>query len=332
MKSKVLIIGPNFLNYNRSIATAFNSDQFEFKIINYAEQYGKICLLNKIRYFVSNRRQKTTARLLSELNNHIFKVYKHYEPEIVLIIKGDTIEPEIVEKMIGSKKILWMMDGIFYNPQSIHLVDKMNAVFLFEKSDVTKVKQINPNTYYLPSAFDDKIFNDLHLKKTIDILFIGTLYPERISFLNRIRHQFPNLKMKVYCERYRFYKNPITWWNSIFDKVFINRFVQHKEANILYNKSKVCLNMHHEQSVYGINPRFFEVIGSNALLFTDHKPFLDDFFSDNKIHVFQSEENLLRLIEEHFNGVQKQTDQKLYTKIRDEHTYRKRVDFILGKI
>jgi spore maturation protein CgeB len=332
MKSKVLIIGPDFLNYNRSIATAFDPDQFEFKIISYAEQYGKICLLNKIRYFISNRRHRTTAKLLSELNRYILKTHKHYKPDLALIIKGDTIEPETVEKMTCSKNILWMMDGIFYNSQSIHLVDKMDAVFLFEKSDVKEVKQINPNTYYLPSAFDDNIFNDLHLEKTIDILFIGTLYPERIILLNRIRHQFPNLKMKVFCERYRFYKNPLAWWNSQFDKVFINRFVQHKEANILYNKSKVCLNMHHEQSVYGINPRFFEVIGSNALLFTDHKSFLDDFFPDNKIHVFRSEEDLLRLIEEHFNGVQKQSDQKLYTKIRDEHTYRKRVEFILDKI
>ena len=148
MKTKVLLIGPECFNYNQSIASAFDVERFEVKIIGYAEQFGQINLANKITYFFSANRNLTTKNLLAKLNSYILTIYNQYCPDIVLIIKGNTIAEETVLKMKRSKNILWMLDGIFYNSQSVKLVNKMNAVFLFEKSDEESIKKINKNTYY----------------------------------------------------------------------------------------------------------------------------------------------------------------------------------------
>lgn len=333
MKTKVLLIGPQCFNYNQSIASAFDADRFEVKIIDYAEQFGQIRLQNKIAYFISAGRIQTTAILLAKLNKYILTIYNQYNPNIVLIIKGDTIFEDTVLKMERSKNILWMLDGMFYNPHSIKLVDKMDTIFLFEKSDEERVKKINKNTYYLPSAYDDQIFRKLQLKKDIDILFIGTLHDSRIKLLEKIHEEFPHLVMKVYCERYRFYKTPLKYLNSLKDKIFINRFVTPTEANILYNRSKVCLNMHHEQSVYGINPRFFEILGADALQFVDQKPFIEEYFSSYPIRTYQSQASLLEMIRQQFSKDEQMTDfSGLYDMVSKNHTYRNRVEYIMDKI
>ncbi len=332
MKTKVLLIGPDCFGYNQSIASAFDSSRFTVKIIDYHEQYGRVRLFNKILFFISKDRRLATARLLDRFNAYILTVYENYSPDIVLFIKGHIVREETVAKMKKSKNILWMMDSIFFYDQSVKLAGQMDALFLFEKTDVAKIQKINPNSHYLPSAFDDKIYNPLGLKKKIDILFIGTLYAHRLELMEKIHRKFPELKLTVYCERFRFYKNPLRYIQSFWDPIFKNRFISPTMANKRYNQSQICLNMHHEQSVYGINPRFFEIAGTDSLLFTDHRPFIDDFLAGYKIHSYKTEDELFSMIHEHFYGMKKEIDRGLSQEIRMNHTYRNRIGYILNHI
>ncbi len=328
---KVLLIGPDCFGYNKSIASAFDPEFYKVLTIDYAEQYGQINLLNKISYFISRERLKATSRLLQDLNKYILNTYHEVNPEIVLIIKGNVLAEETISEMQGSKKILWMLDGISFYPQSLKLAELMDTVFLFEKTDSEIVRKINKNCYYLPIGFDSDIYKKLPLKKDIDLLFIGTLYPSRIRLLQKIKKEFPGLKMKVYCERFRFYKTPSRYLRSLFDKVFINKFVTPHKANILYNRSRICLNMHHEQSIYGINPRFFEIIGSDGYQLVDHKPFFQDYYPEYQSNTYCSEEELIMKIGWYLKNGER-TDSKIHEEVRNYHTYRNRIEFILEKI
>lgn len=329
---KVLIIGPAYFEYNQSIAAAFDSNKFDLRIIDYSDQFGQINLNNKLLYFISQNRIKTTQKLLAKFNSVIIRAYHRFRPDIVLIIKGDVVNEKTVLEMNGSKNILWLLDGIYNQPNSVKLVDKVSTVFLFEKSEVEKVKRINNNTFHLPSAFDDQIFKNLHLKKDIDLLFIGTLYESRIKLFEKLHNKFPKLNIKVYCKRYWFYKTPLKYLNSIKDNIFINRFVTPSEANILYNRSKMCINMHHEQSVYGVNPRFFEILGAGALQFVDHKPFIEEFFPNGNIRTYKNEEELFEMISQRLKENETQDERTLYDTVIENHTYRNRVEYILDRI
>jgi len=332
MKTKVLLIGPAYFNYNHSIASAFDPQKFEVRIIDYSEQFGRNTWYNKISYFFSKNKKTTTEKLQANLNKYIREIYNHYRPELVFFIKGDCVFAETVLNMKQSKKILWMLDGISYYPLSLKLVDNMDAVFLFEKSDVEEVIKLNENTFYLPPSFDDQIFKKLQIKKDIDILFIGVLYDSRIKLLEKLHASFPHLKMKFYCKRFWFYKTPLMFIKSLRDYTFINRFVTPIEANNLYNRAKVCLNMHHEQSVYGINPRFFEILGANALQFVDYKPFIVENFADYNIQMYRTEEELFQLIHQQFSENTQQDNQTLFENVSMHHTYKNRIKYILGKI
>jgi len=329
---KVLLIGPACFNYNQSIAAAFDPDNFDVSIIDYAEQHGRINLLNKISYFVSTDRIAMTSKLLEELNSFIVSFYHQIHPDIVLIIKGEVITAETLSAMTASKNVLWMLDSIHYFPQALKLVDQLDAVFLFEKTDEEKFKKLNKNAFYLPPAYDDRIFKKLSIKKDIDILFIGTLYKSRLELLERMHTKFPQSNMKVYCERYRFYKTPGKYLKSLGDNTFINRFVTPIEANLLYNRARICLNMHHEQSVYGINPRFFEILGANGFQVVDHKPYIHEHFPGKAICTYRNEEELFERIGHHLKNNQDKNYQELYDEVAKNHTYRNRVSDILERI
>ena len=330
---KVLLIGPSCFGYNQSIASAFDPKQFEVKVIDYAEQFGAIRLGNKISYFISKDKRKISGSLHEHFNKTILKLYNQFHPEIVLIIKGDVIRMETISRMKGSKNVLWMLDGMSYCPKSLEISGLMDAVFLFEKSDETAVKKINRNSFYLPPAFDPEIFRQLpSVKKDIDLLFIGTLYPDRVHLLEKIKKKFPRLKIKIYCERYRFYKSPVQFLKSIFDNVFINRFVSPRKANLLYNRSRICLNMHREESKYGINPRFFEIIGAGGYQLVDHKPFIDDFFPEYYTNTYHSEEELFGKIEQFIKGKKDGQNDKVYQEISEKHTFRNRIEYIIEEL
>ena len=252
---------------------------------------------------------------------------------------------ETVLSMNHSKNFLWMLDSIFLNAQSLKLADKLDALFFFEQTDVEQIKVLNKQAFFLPAAFDDRIFKDLSQKKDIDILFIGTLYEERVRLLDRLKEKFPQLNIKVYCWRYRFYKTPVKYLMSLWDRFYINRFVTLKQANKLYNRSKICLNMHHGQSIYGVNPRFFEISGANALQFVEDKPFIKDYFPNYNIPVYKSEEELFSMIAQYFSTESKESKESkesmdspqqdfraLYNDLLANHTYKMRINTILSKI
>lgn len=330
---KVLIIGPECFGYNQSIASSFDSEQYEVKTISYAEQYGIINLRNKFLYFFSKNKRKTSGELLEQLNEVILRFYQRFIPEIVLIIKGDVIRKETISRMKGSKKALWMMDGMSYCPNSMKIAGLMDAVFLFEKADEAVVKKINNKTFYLPPAFDPEIFRRLSsVKKNIDLLFIGTLYPDRVQLFEKIVEKFPQLKIRVYCERFRFYKSPVQYLKSLFDRVFINRFVSPEKANLLYNRSGICLNLHRKESEYGVNPRFFEINGAGGYQLVDHKPFIDDFFPDYRVNTYQSEAELFAIIEQYSRGMADKNNDKIYQEVRERHTFRNRIEYIVEKL
>ena len=52
---------------------------------------------------------------------------------------------------------------------------------------------------------------------------------------------------------------------------------QHNEY--IYNTSKLCVNINHDQSINGINFRVLDVMASNACLVTSKSPFLDNIFN-----------------------------------------------------
>lgn len=296
---KILIIGPEFFGYNESVEKSYKELGYETKIFNYYDGYeGKkneiICKeFSKIgfTYFKDKYDEK--------LNREILQVYYEYNPEVVLFIKGNQIHKNTLLKMKDSKKILWMMDSIYTVPESVENVELYDYRFMFEATDVEKLREKGIESYFLPLAVDPHNYYEIHnVEKDIDLLFIGQLYDNRKELFEKLIKDFKNLNIVIYG-KYTKLRKPYTfikYYTKNRSKYFTNKFISVDKVNGLYARSKICLNLHHKQSKQGCNPRFFEITSSGAFQIVDDIPYIKENYGDVSV-TFSNYEELKKQID-----------------------------------
>ncbi len=328
---KVLIVGPKFYGYNNSVARAFNILGFETKILNFldADVEG---FKEKVLLHLTQNKEKLFLKKRNNYNTYFKKEYDAYKPDILFLIKGSILTPETVAyAKQKSLVVLWMMDSIYLNPTSYILRNVVDYIFLFEQTEIPKLAAEGITAHFLPLALDESVYYPIENKKDIDLLFVGALYPNRIALLNKIVKAFSEKNIKIYGNLFSPWRKPFKHFFRKDRYIYTNKSVPPAELNKLYARSKICLNIHHSQSVDGVNQRFFEILGAKALQITDFKLFMSNYFTTNDLLWYKNEEELMQLIE---NGLSKYDDinnirENGYNKVTSEHTFTNRIQQVL---
>lgn len=331
---KVLIVGPEYFGINESIADAFLEFGFETKVFNFSESYPvnyktKIThgLFNKLgySYFINKYNDK--------INKEIIDIYKSYSPDIVLIIKGHKIYQETLMTMKNSNLVLWMMDSVTRVQAIMNTIRLYDFVFVFEENDIEILNSKGIKSYYLPLALDKNRYWPIeNTNKEIDIIFVGSLYPERIKILKQIIKVFPDKKI-VICG---FFPSWLVNLKNLslrlgkYRRYFNLRPVSPEEINVLYSKSKIVLNLHLNYSLSGCNLRFFEIAGTKNIQIVNRKTIIDKEFNMEPL-VFDRYDEIFKIIEDVFkeNIDVDSIIEDVYNKTINNHTYFNRVETIL---
>ena len=334
MKQKVLIIGPVFFGYNYSIQRAFDALGFETKVLQYDGLIHpfnwKNAVLNKIS--PSNKRLKEKCR--RNFNRLAIETFQSFSPDLVFVYNGDILTTQsIIQFKERSKVVVWLLDGANLHPDSIALAPLVDAYFCFERTDIELVKKFNVHTYFLPQAYDPDIYYPIaNCEKEIDVLFVGNLYyyPERVRLLKSLAKKLKGKYIfKVYGVYKPIYKNPIKWLFREERSVFLNKNISPKEVNLLYNQSKLCLNIHHWQTKEGANPKVFEICGSGAFQVVDYNPFIAETFPENSIAMYESEEQCIEQILRSFHSDVLVYAAEAYRTVSEKHTFTTRIKEVL---
>lgn len=329
---KVLIAGPRFYDYNYSIERAFKNLGFETKVASYYPRQVSSAT-ERIQYHLSADKEAFFERIETRFNNHLLDLYSSFKPDLVVIIQGNVLYKETLEKMTGCKKALWMMDSLTRYHRSYELRNSVDNIFLFEKTDIEKLwndDRISGN--FLALALDEKVYYPIsNRKKDIDILFIGALYENRIALLEKVAQQFRDCVIKVYGHFYSPLRRPFYHLFRENKNIFLNKNIAPATVNELYNCSKICLNIHHEQSKYGVNQRFFEISGSRSFQLVDNNAYITDNFSGTEIVTYGTLPELFEKMDQALkNAID--TDAiagNAYKKIISNHTFTHRVRYLL---
>ena len=325
-----------FYGYSKSVAKAFEKENFEVEIYDQwkegtIENFGE-----KINFNLSRDKEAFFDKKYEKYNIRIRDKYDAVKPEIVFIIRGAILTKETLLFMKKSKLVLWMMDSIFTVKRTLENIALYDHVFLFEKEDIPLLKeQYNIESYFLPLALDESVYFPLPAaEKTIDILFVGNLYEKRKILLNKVIERFPHRNIKIYGDYFSKLRNIRRHLFRKDKKYYTNSKVSPSELNQLYSKTKICLNIHHSQSLYGVNQRFFEIAGAGALQVCDRHGFITDNFNSNEIVIFDSDEDLFRIISNVLSEYEsfKPQIKKVYEKVTGYHTFHERIKFILKSI
>lgn len=331
---KVLLVGPNYFGINESIESALEDLGYDVLTFNFFESYPK-SMVNRITYGLMSKIgiNNKIVEYDKKVNHDLIMEYNSFNPDYVIVIKGHKLTRETLIEMKASKLILWMMDSVQRVNNVTDTMDLYDSINVFEEDDVNYLGDRGIDAHLVPLALDQNKYFPIDSKKEIDIIFIGSLYAERVSILKEIIDKFPDKKVLVYgffpswklqlrhlfinCSRYR--------------KSFVIKKVSAAEANLLYSKSRIILNLHLNFSLSGTNLRFYEVAGTNSIQLVNKKHYIEKEFEYEDL-MFDSYEKLIEVIESIIdNDIKaKSIAYKAFDQTIKQHTFKERVKRILS--
>lgn len=326
--NKALIIGPSFFYFNQSIANAFEALGFQTEVVTYDEPVHPFHLKNKILHKFSPHKEQLKEKSRSLFNASVREAFDRFTPDLVFIYNGDILEPDTIRYFKTKSKVaIWMLDGLSRHPRSEALAPLVDAYFCFEPDDVATLRQKGIDAHFLPQACDASIYHPLNLEKDIDILFVGALYgyPKRIEYLKAVVDHFSDKKIEIYGVYKPIYKNPIKWLLREKRGIYKNRNITPEKVNELYNRAKICINIHHEQSTNGANPKVFEITGAGAFQLVDWNPYIESLFPQGIFAIFRTKEEMISKIETYFEEKRELECHQDFEKTIKHHTFAERI-------
>jgi spore maturation protein CgeB len=339
---KVLIISSPFFVYHKSVGFAFESLGYEVRIETYDEPIHPFKGLLKWRHKFSSRKEELRADSRAKYDLYIKQVYDSYMPDIVFSYNGTILLDERLDYFRKkSKVIFWMYDSV-QRPDRERCkqhIDHADAVFCFEESDVEFYRNIGKSAYFLPLACDTSIYYPIDIEeKEIDILFVATIYTsqKRIRLLQQVVNHFIDAKIVIYGWYKPFVKNPIQWLLRGKRSIYKNRNIPPSEVNSLFSRTKIALNIHHEQTFHGANQRLFEACGAGVYQICDANPYIESLFPNGEVGLYHNEQELIECIKwalDPANRTERERRAKAAQQIiLQGHTFKDRVSEMLKMI
>lgn len=331
---KLLLVSPSFFEINSSIEKSLLDLDVEVRLIDHAESSPSgllgFLIFRVPKFFGLNF---TTSLYDIYLNKKIIRVYKKFSPDALLVIKGDKVFVKTLEAIV-SKKILWLMDALERTKLSSEQLTKYDSINFMEENDFRVLKSINQNSHFCPNCYDEKVYYNLGLEKEYDIVFVGALYKNRLEIFKNLISANKHLKIKIignFPSKFDYIRNiSIFFKKNYFNSINIKKLTPN-DTNIIYNKSKIVLNPHFNNSPSGTNMRFFEIIGSNSIQITNSKFYLKENY-ESLINSFEDESEIQALV----TGILNDIDLFREKAIRATHkcikidTFKIRLSYILN--
>lgn len=340
----VLLVGPDFFGYNESIVAAFENHGFKSQHIESPTHTPK-GLINRLRIDLPRllRLPDYSKQWRRMFNAQVLATGRQLKPHYFVVIRGDWIEPDTFRDIPADARAIWFQDVARRSGQhSIELAMLSDAVFVFEEDDIAYLAErgVDPEKVkFVPMGYDSRIYKKQPGRtKDIDIAFVGHLYKPRKAILSELVARRPQYRIKVWG-RYLRYKEPRTWLELLSNRihhagrqVYMNRNVPPQAVNDIYARSKIVLNIHHEQSKNGCNPRVFEILGSGAFQVCDENNFIRTHVSSD-IVMYSNMDELLQVLDHYIeDDAERQRIAELTGAVAPRFTFSESVRLVIEKL
>lgn len=332
MDKKVLVTGPDYFNYLKASASAFERCGYSVVVDAYDTPIHPYTTVMKWRYKLCREKKRLQDKSINNYNRHLTELFNKVQPEIVFIMNGEIILPSTLDYFRKSSKVaVWLYDSLDKLPGSKEHIDHVDAMCCFEQEDVKYFTGQGKSAYFLPQACDTDTYHPINTDKEIDISFAGHIFysQKRKDTLNAVIEHFPDCKIEVYGLYMPWYKGVWKWLNREHKKVYKNCMIPADKVNELYNRSKVVLNIHQESQKQGANPRTFEIIGSGAYQVCDANPYIEELFTNGEIGVYHNFEELFSLIDEGLKTDKTATIAEARRYVLENHSFERRIEKVL---
>lgn len=285
---------------------------------------------------------------LKKINEEIIKEVLEYKPDIFFVQNESDLIPETVE-FIQSKNIITINnngDYVFDSARYLYLPISLkffNYVFYGEKIWLENYLRIAPKTKFVKmvGAYSDKYFYPLNneiLSKRKDLIadlsFAGSAYGFKAEGHYRVEilSQVTDLGLKIWGgDRWDRYFEYYPALKSCYQGKHLN----FNELNILYQNSKINLNISNPQCITTFQQRTFEIAAAKAFQIADYKEEIFEYFETDEIETFKTIDELRDKVKYYLSKPDKREKmaEKAYKRVTSSgHTYKDRMLFYLKTI
>lgn len=239
-------------------------------------QFYTCAALKKGRRWVQAFDYENACRLAMK---HIETACYEWWPDVVVFVSGFFIAPDILDviRARGHHLVLHCTESPYEDERQLLQAAAFDTVLVNDPLNIERFRQVNPRTWYMPHGWRPGIHEPKPQPETCDVSFVGTGYPSRIEFLEKV--DWTGLDVKLGGN-----------WGQLDDASPLIPLVTHPlnecmdnvDALDLYRSSKLSLNLYRKEASAGVSdgigmgPREVELAASETFFIREPRPESDD--------------------------------------------------------
>ncbi|MSP19483.1 MAG: glycosyltransferase family 1 protein [Bdellovibrionales bacterium] len=254
----------------------------------------------------------------------IINQIKEFKPDMFLSVTQN-YSPEFLAEVakLTPKLVMWWGDPISQNYRMTLLSKSWTAIFLKDKSAVTKLNILGVPAYFLNEAMNPLWHRPLASQQNSSVVIAGNYYNYRLALIELLRGH--GVSLELYGSK------PPRWAPSEICKIHTGEYITKENKSRIFGAGLACLNSFSFFEGNSLNCRAFEIAGAGGLQLIEYREAIEDCFEPGReLITFSSQEELFLAIE------RAKKDSSEMKKIREagqrrahsEHTYEQRLKTI----
>ncbi|WP_085528660.1 CgeB family protein [Kocuria massiliensis] len=285
---RLLILSPAFHDYDVAFAAAFEELGFQ----THTHLYDRFASLsqkvkNKVRFELPERLGRdTTQRREEYANAGILTTLREVKPDLVLVIKGDVLHPDVWQELETRKipVVLWLWDEVRRTRWKPERLREIPQVASYSALDVEAFRESGISATYVPMGFDH-LLEFPTLPFAPEITHIGARYPKRQAMIEGLYGR--GFRVKTYGRDWSHdVRDRLRTWGGDRPDVPSGRDLDRAHAYATMRDSLATLNIHGDQD--GFTMRTFEAAGAGAVQLCDRADVAEAYEPGREILTFSS--------------------------------------------
>lgn len=275
---------------------------------------------------VSMVKGKNPVKLLlgKKFENGLISQLRKHKPDFILVDAGWNILPGSIKK-ISEKENIPIFNWLCDDPVAQNWKDVLRSfqfydcIFVWDPYYIEEFKKHGAKkVVYLPCACDSDIHRTFPANSYYksDVAFVGTITPSRSDLLEKIS----KFDLSIWTW------NPGSLPNSL--KKYYRGPAWGEKVSEIYSSSKIALNLHHAQTVFGANMKTFEIASCGAFQLVDYRREMQNLFRlGEELICYKNAKELMEAIEYYLIHEEERTEIACLAQKRaiSEHTYEHRM-------
>jgi spore maturation protein CgeB len=272
-------------------------------------------------------KEKMSNNYLTPQEKWLLKQLDTFKPQLVLTLTqvlSESVLHEIKKRRIYTAT--WWGDPPANMQRQGLLSSQWDFIFIKDPNAVQKFKRVGLNAELLHEAMNPDWHKPIAKQSNNKVVVAGSFYDYR-NYLVKILLDH-DIEVDLYGRRLA------SWVDERIRKLHHGKYIIREGKSKAFGEGLACLNSTNMREGNSMNCRAFEIAGAGGLQLMEQREIISDCFEPEKeILVFDSVEELIERVNFAKNHVNEARliREAGYKRALSEHTYEKRLNYILSK-